>query len=145
MDRHTVARLGIRAWFFGNLYETVVGTPQLLADARGRRRGLLGVGSPVRYYLPLAPLAFGATGMTLVRGWRAGGDRRAVAAAAVGMTSAAALSGYLIRSVNLPLLTGDEPLTDSDRRRLVTTWHLVNGLRLGTLVLAMASLSRIAR
>ena len=143
MDQHTLARLGVRAWFFGNLYETVVGMPQLLADARARRRGLLGAGSPVRYYAPVAPLAFGATAMTLVHGWRARADRPAIAATAVGMTSAAALSGYLIRSVNLRLLTGDEPLSDLDRRRLITTWHLVNGVRLGTLVLAMASLSRV--
>jgi hypothetical protein len=145
MDQHTLARLGIHAWLFGNLYEAVVGMPQSLACARARRRGLLGAGSPVRYYVPVAPVAFGATAMTLVHGWRAGADRRAIAASALGIASAAALSGYLIRSVNLPLLTGDEPLSDLDRRRLITTWHLVNGMRLGTLVLAMASLSRVTR
>ena len=44
------ARLGQAAWFFGNLYEAVVGMPQLLADVRSEseRTGPLGTGSPVR-------------------------------------------------------------------------------------------------
>ncbi|HEX6444154.1 MAG TPA: hypothetical protein VF053_03630 [Streptosporangiales bacterium] len=146
MDRRIAAGIGLKAWFFGNLYEAVVGMPQLLADARAARAGgLLGTGSPVRYYVPVAPLAFGATAATLVRGWRAGGDCRAVAATAVSTASAAALSGYLIRSVNARLVTGGEPLGEDDRRRLVATWHVVNGVRLGALVVAMASLARIAR
>lgn len=138
MDRQTVARAGLRAWFFGNLYEAAVGVPQLLADAK-RPRGLLGTGSPVRYYAPVAPLAFGATAATLVRDWRTGADRRAITATAVSVASAAVLTGYLIRSVNVRLLTSGEPLGERDRRRLVATWHVVNGVRLGILGVAMAS------
>lgn len=138
-----MARMGLLAWFFGNLYEAAVGMPQLLADARARRRGLLRTGSPVRYYAPVAPMAFGATAATLVRGWRTGADRRAITATAVSLASAAALSGYLIRSVNVRLLTSDEPLSDGDRRRLIATWHVVNGVRLGALGIAMASLSQV--
>ncbi|WP_163569827.1 hypothetical protein [Fodinicola feengrottensis] len=50
MKSRTVAQFGLTAWFFGNLYEAVVGMPQLLADAPPR--GLLKPGSPVRYYAP---------------------------------------------------------------------------------------------
>ncbi len=50
------AQLGQAAWLIGNLYEGLVGMPQLLADARpARSPGLLTAGSPVRYYLPIAP------------------------------------------------------------------------------------------
>lgn len=117
--------------------------PQLLADARSRRLGLLGTGSPVRYYVPVAPLALGATAATLLRSWRADGDRRAITATAVSLASAAGLSGYLIRSVNVRLLTSEKPLGERERRRLVATWHVVNAVRLGALAVAMASLSRV--
>lgn len=139
-----VARLGQAAWFFGNLYEGLVGMPQLLADARSvRAPRLLGSGSPVRYYALAAPLAFGATPVALLECWNAGGNRRLVTTTAASTVSAATLSAYLIRSVNLPLLTSDEPLNERDVHRMVATWHLVNGVRLGTLAVALASLSRL--
>jgi hypothetical protein len=62
------AHLGQTAWLVGNLYEGLVGMPQLLADARSRRPpGLFTAGSPVRYYAPVAPFALSATGLTLCR------------------------------------------------------------------------------
>lgn len=136
------ALLGQAAWFFGNLYEGVVGVPQLLADARTQRASrLFGTGSPVRYYAPIAPVVIGATGVALVRSWWSGGDRRLIMVAAGSTTTAAALSAYLVRSVNLRLLTSDEPLSDRDRRRMILTWHSTNMVRLGALAVASASLS----
>jgi hypothetical protein len=66
-----------------------------------------------------------------------------ITATAVSMAAAAALSAYLIRSVNLHLLTSDEPLSEHDRHRMVATWHGTNAVRLVALAVAAASLSRI--
>ncbi|MBA8824848.1 hypothetical protein FHX42_002195 [Saccharopolyspora lacisalsi] len=140
-----MARFGRTAWFFGNVYEGLVGMPQLLADAREQRAPrLAGPGSPVRYYAPVAPLAFGATAVTLVQSWQSGGDRRLITTTSVSMALAAALSTYLVRSVNLYLLASDEPLSEHDRHRLIVTWHRTNAVRLVALAVASASLSRIA-
>jgi hypothetical protein len=139
------ARLGQTAWLVGPLYEGLVGMPQLLADARPRRSpGVLTSGSPVRYYVPVAPLAVGATGVTLLQHWRSGGDRLLIAATGTAVASALALSGYLIQTVNRPLLTGAGPLTDVDRHRLVSTWHRVNAVRLVALTVASATSTRLA-
>jgi len=97
----------------------------------------------VRYYAPVAPLAFGATTVTLVKTWRSGGDRRLITASAVSMASASALSAYLVRSVNLRLLASDEPLSEDDRRRMFAVWHRMNAVRLVALAVATASLSRV--
>lgn len=141
----SAARLGLGAWFFGNLYEGLVGMPQLLADARSNRAPrLMGPGSPVRYFAPVAPVAFGATTVTLVKSWQSHGDRRLIRATSASVAFAAALSAYLIRSVNVRLLTSNEPLTEHDRHRMVATWHIANAARLGALVVAVASLSRVS-
>jgi hypothetical protein len=66
-----------------NLYDALVGVPQLLADAStARKPSLVGTGSPVRYYAPLAPLLFGSSVVAMVDGWRSGADKRLLIAAA---------------------------------------------------------------
>jgi Domain of unknown function (DUF1772) len=141
----TAARLGQAAWFFGNLYEGLVGVPQLLYDARAQRApGLIAPGSPIRYFAPVAPLAFGATTVSLARSFRSGGDRRLITTTVVSTASAAALSAYLIGSVNVRLLSSDNPLSDHDRYQMVATWHTMNAVRLVALAVAIASLSRLS-
>ncbi|MFE9747691.1 DUF1772 domain-containing protein [Saccharothrix saharensis] len=138
-----VARLGQAHWFFGNLYEAVVDMPRLLADARPNRPpGLLTAGSPLRYYAPAGPVTVVATAVALVR---SGGDRRDVATAGLGTLVAAALTGYLVKTVNLRLLRDDEPLTEAERRQLITTWHRGNLLRLVALAVAASALRRATR
>jgi hypothetical protein len=138
------AQLGQAAWLIGNLYEGLVGMPQLLADARPTRSpGLLTAGSPVRYYLPIAPLALGAHGVVLLQSWRTGGDRRLIAAAGTSTASALALSGYLIQTVNRPLISGTGRLSEVDEHRLVSTWHRVNAVRLMALAAATVASSRL--
>lgn len=138
------AQFGQAAWFFGNLYEGLVGLPQLLADARpARSPGILAVGSPVRYFAPVAAVALGPTAITLVESWRAGADRRLIAATAASVGSALTLSAYLIRAINVPLLVGSGPLTESDRDEVVAKWHRGNAVRLVALAGASASLSRL--
>jgi mannose/fructose/N-acetylgalactosamine-specific phosphotransferase system component IIC len=116
----------------------VVNMPQLLADAQpSREPRLLGAVSPLRYYLPAAPVTLVATAAALIDSWRSGGDRRAIITAAVSIASAAALTVYLVRTVNLRLLHSGKPLGATECRRLVKTWHRGNLVRL--LVLAVAS------
>jgi hypothetical protein len=142
----TVARAGQVSWFFGNLYEAVVDMPQLLSDARQQRRpGLMAPGSPLRYYAPVAPLTLVATTAALIHGWRSGGDRRMIAAAAVNTAAAAALTGYLVRTVNVRLLHGAVPLDSSERHRMIKRWHRANGVRLTAVAGAWFTLRRIAR
>lgn len=118
--------------------------PQLLGYARSNRApGILAPGSPVRYYIPVAPPAFGATTVALVRSWRSHGDRRMIKVTAASLASATALSAYLIRSLNVRLLTSDEPLSEGDLRRMVAIWHMTNAVRLGALAVAFASLSHV--
>jgi hypothetical protein len=51
-----VARAGLAHWFFGNLYEAIVHVPERLTPDDA----LFTAGSPVRYYLPVAPVTLGA-------------------------------------------------------------------------------------
>lgn len=132
---------GLAHWFFGNLYEAVVDVPGLLAAARDDREPrLLGTGSPVRYYAPVAPLTLAATGATIVEGWRSRADRRAVLAAFAGTVTATGLTGYLVRTVNVRLLREGNRLPAAERRELVTRWHRVNAVRLVALATTGASL-----
>jgi hypothetical protein len=134
-----VAKVGLAAWFFGNVYEGAVGLPQLLAYARAERPpGLLTAGSPVRYFLPVAPAALVCTGISLVQDWRAGKDRRVVAARATSVVGALALTGYLIRSVNVPLLNAREPLTDREQADLCGMWQKANAVRVALVGTALA-------
>jgi hypothetical protein len=141
-----VAGLGQVSWFFGNLYEAMVDMPQLLADAQSQRRpGLMSPGSPLRYYAPIAPLTLVATTAALIDSWRSGGDRRMIAAATVNTVAAVGLTGYLVRTVNVPLLTGAVPTDGSDRHRMVRRWHRANGVRLAAVAGAWLTLRRVAR
>lgn len=134
-----VAKIGLAAWFFGNVYEGAVGLPQLLAYAQPERPpGLLTAGSPVRYFAPVAPAALVSTGISLVEGWRAGEDRRILAARATSIIGALALTGYLIRSVNVPLLKAGKPLTDLEKTYLCGRWQQANAVRVALVGVALA-------
>src|SRR3954451_2244209 len=141
-----VAGLGQVAWFVGNLYESVVDMPQLLADAQPQRRpGLMSPGSPLRYYAPVAPLTLAATTAALINSWRSGGDRPMIAAAAANTVAAVGLTGYLVRTVNLSLLAGAVPTDSADRHRILKRWHRANGIRLAAVAGAWLTLRRAAQ
>ncbi|MCE7002537.1 DUF1772 domain-containing protein [Kibdelosporangium philippinense] len=140
-----VARLGQVHWLFGNVYEAAVDVPRLLTDARSNRPPkLLGAGSPLRYYLP-APATLAATAITLVNSWRSGGDKRVIVAAAASTASATALTAYLVRTVVLQLLHSNEPLSATETRALLRTWHRGNLVRLLALAIAMWALRQDSR
>jgi hypothetical protein len=133
MDRilKTLAQLGQAAWLCGNVYEAAVGVPELLVAAKERRApGVLAVGSPLRYFAPIAPFAVGATAVTLARKWR-GGNKVAIVTSATSTAAAVAMTGYLVRTVNVPMLHGEGVSSDT-----LTRWHRVNYARIGALALA---------
>jgi hypothetical protein len=143
--RVAVAGLGQISWFFGNLYEAVVDMPQLLADAQPNRKPrLLAAGSPLRYYLPIAPVTFAATMAVLLDSWRSGGNRRMMATAAMSTASAAAITVHLVRTVNLRLLQSTQPLSATERARLIRTWHRGNLMRLLCIAVAAWALRQAA-
>lgn len=140
------ARLGHIHWFLGNLYEAMVSMPRLLVDAQPNREpGILAVGSPVRYFAPAAPVTLAATAATLIDSWRSGGDRRVIIAAAASTASAAALTGYLVRTVNRQLLRGGTRLSATESRDLVRIWHRVNLVRLLALAAAVEAQRRVGQ
>lgn len=98
----------------------------------------------MRYYAPMAPLTVATTAATLIDRWRSGGDKAMIAATAVATGSALAMTGYLVRTVTLPLLHGEVPAGISDQRRLIRTWHRTNAVRLVAVAVASLALRRAA-
>ena len=66
------------------------------------------------------------------------------ATAAASTASAAALTAYLVRTVNLRLLHSVTPLSATESRRLVRTWHRGNLVRLLALTVAAWALRQSA-
>lgn len=136
----TIARLTNAQWFAVSLFEDVIELPDRLARERGK--GAFAPGSPARYHVPMSPLVLGSAAIAAVRA-HPGPTRRWAIAGAVLTGASAALTGVLIRTVNVPLL---EDRAEPERRpRLVARWHRVNKTRLVLLLCAAAAFHRSAR
>ena len=129
-----LAQLGHAQWFFGNVYEAVVKIPERLSDpAREtdeRARSVLGPGSPVRYYLPAAPVTLVGTLGAVINGLGSPRGRRWLTISTGCWVSGAALTAYLVRKVNLKLFFAAEPPPPAEREALLRTWHRLNVLRI---------------
>lgn len=130
-----LTQLGHAAWFFGNLYEAVAKVPDRMATGE-RGTSPLGPGSPVRYYAAAGPVAVAP----LVAAAVLDRDLRPylVPAAACSLAAAAA-TGYLVKTVNLKLFFGTEPVGADERATLLRTWYRVNAVRLGLAGAALAA------
>jgi Domain of unknown function (DUF1772) len=144
-----LAQLGHAHWLFGNIYEAVVKVPDRLAaehaarvSVDGRAASLFEPGSPVRYYIPAAPLTLAATLGAVVTGWRTARARRWLATAAAGSMTGAAATAYLVRRVNPPLLYSADPPSPAARHDLVRTWHRINLLRVAAAGVALYATHR---
>ncbi|GAB3618443.1 hypothetical protein GCM10027416_30000 [Okibacterium endophyticum] len=137
-----IALVGDAAWFVANLYEGLVDVPQLLIDSRSHRRpGVIAPGSPVRYFALNGLAALPASALAVATAWRRGRTTEAtVAMGALG--TALGLSGFLIRTVNVPLLTGDQSVSAARLSGLKTRWHTVNVVRLVALGVGIVALGR---
>jgi Domain of unknown function (DUF1772) len=157
-----LAQLGYAQWLFGNIYEAVVKIPERLAveprDAApaGTDAGsssLLAPGSPLRYYAPVAPITLAATAAAVGAGWEIEGARRWLAVTAGCSIAGVAISGYLVRTVNLRVMFAATPPPPAERDDLIETWYRLNRVRMaatgGALIAAYrangAIAARIAR
>lgn len=130
-----LTQLGHAHWFFGNLYEAIVGVPDLLATNRSRRRSdrsasPLAPGSPVRYYVAAAPVTFPAACIAAALGWDERRNRPWLVAAAACSIAGVTSTIYLVRAVNLRLFFSAEPLDAGERGRLLRSWYRVNVARI---------------
>lgn len=124
-----LARWGHAQWFFGNLYEAIVRVPDHLATHTGPTSPA-GRGSPVRYYALATPATLPALAVGVVAGWRDRGSRPWLVTAAACSVAGFALTGYLVRNVNLRLFFGDTELSATERDDLLRTWYRINGARM---------------
>ena len=132
-----LAQLGYAQWFFGNIYEAVVKVPDRLAAelpdspqrADGHGRPILGPGSPVRYYVPAPPVALVGTLGAVINGVGNRRSRRWLTVSAGCGVAGVALTGYVVRKVNLKLFFAAQAPPPAERDALLRTWYRVNVLR----------------
>ena len=97
--------IGLAHWFFGNLYETVVFTPNTLADpatALTHWNAFTRVSTPVWYYIPMSPLTFLASVAACVLGRHRGVVlRQWLLRTLVLTTLATALTVYIVTQINV--------------------------------------------
>jgi hypothetical protein len=145
----TIGQLACAHNFFGNVYEAMVRVPHRLSadhatiDGDQRLPSLFSQGSPVRYYLPSVPISVGATFAALLTRRRDPHDRRWLGAAAAALVVSSALTGYLIRNVNIKLFVAGHPITPSERDRLLRTWYRLNTIRVVALGAAWVAIVKV--
>lgn len=123
-------------WFFGNLYEAVVQPSQPSETGAS----LFARGSPVRYYVPLAPLTVIATVATLLLGWRPMRQQRRWLVTATALSvSAALLTTYIVTQLNIRLFFNVSPVSAEERADLMAQWFTLNYGRLGLVACAWFS------
>jgi|RhiMethySRZTD1v2_1073278.scaffolds.fasta_scaffold2249849_2 hypothetical protein len=143
-----IAQLGYAHWLYGNIYEAVVKIPDRLVDeAVNGKRGtsVLGPGSPVRYYAPVAPATLVSTVGAVVAGWGIPGARRWLTIAAGCSTAAAALTAYLVREVNLKVMFSADPPPPAVRDARLRLWYRLNIVRIATAAGALFAAHRARR
>ncbi|OBF53168.1 hypothetical protein A5756_17030 [Mycobacterium sp. 852002-53434_SCH5985345] len=145
-----LAQLGNAHWLFGNIYEAVVKIPERLAAERrdtapGSGRGspsVLAPGSPLRYYAPVAPITLAATAAAVSTGWEIEGARCWLALTASCSLAGMAISGYLIRTVNLRVMFADTQPPPAERDALIGRWYRLNVIRVATAAGALLAANR---
>jgi hypothetical protein len=124
-----IAKLGYAQWLFGNIYESVVKIPERLATDPNRT-SVLGPGSPLRYYAPVLPVTVATTAAAFITGWGIEGARRWLAMTAGCSISGLAITGYLVRRVNLKVMFAASPPPEAERDALIDLWHRLNLVRI---------------
>jgi hypothetical protein len=84
----------------------------------------------VRYHLPGVPILVVAPIAALLARRRDLRDRRWLRAACAALFAVSALTGYLVRNVNIKLFVAGHPISASERDRLLRTWYRVNRIRM---------------
>lgn len=118
---------GLAHWFFGNLYETVVFTPNTLGDpasALTHWNAFMRVSNPVWYYIPLSPLTFlaSATAYGLGRNQEPV-LRRWLLRTMLLTTLATILTVYIVTQINLNVFFSGMDLEANRDRVNAMIWH----------------------
>lgn len=140
-----IAEFSHAHWFFGNLYEALVKVPHRVAASEASPelpRSPFGAGSPGRYYAPIAPINAPAAIAALVVGWKHSNSRAWLIIAALGSTTGAAATAYLLRSVNPRLFFSPQPLSEMRRKPLLKRWYRIHAIRLAASAIALVGIHR---
>ncbi|MEJ3749159.1 hypothetical protein WEI85_38590 [Actinomycetes bacterium KLBMP 9797] len=127
-----LAVLGMAYWFFGNLYEAVVYSPNWIEDSPAqftRLHEFFGTTSPTLYFVPLTQLA---TILVWLLGWRNRDDevRRDYRRAAIAASLLTALTVSIVVAV-IPRMFGADYLADPDRLNAAAwQWNVLNIFRM---------------
>lgn len=135
-----LARLTNAQWVAVSLFEDVIDLPGRVA--RESSGSAFGPGSPARYHVIAGVPTIGSMIIAYATNPDPG-RRRPLGLALIGTLAAAGLTGVLVRTVNVPLITG--PSDGESSERLVRRWHGLNKLRLGLLAGVGIALDRAAR
>lgn len=140
-----IAEFSHAHWFFGNLYEALVKMPHRVAAAEASPelpRSPFGAGSPGRYYAPVAPINAPVAVAALVAGWKNSNCRAWLIIAALGSTTGAAATAYLLRSINPQLFFSPQPVSEMRRKPLLKRWYRIHAIRLTASAIALVAIHR---
>lgn len=144
--------VGFMHWFFGNLYEIIVFTPNTLftpdrVAVLAHIRGLFQVSAPYYYFLPWSPLSILATVWLwfMLRRTDLAEVRRWITFAVFWAISAGVVTGYTIVHFNLTLWVGSAQYTPAELDTLLWLNTAVALCRLGLVGATAYCLYRTAR
>jgi hypothetical protein len=137
-----LAVLGMASWFFGNLYEAVVLSPNWIRDSPAqfaRLDAFFAVTGPTLYFVPVTPLALLLTWLLWWRSRDPGGDPALRAhlrrAAATSLALAVLTAGIVV--LVIPRMFGPDALADPAGLRPAALWW--NALNVGRMILTAAT------
>jgi hypothetical protein len=125
--------LGICLWFFGNLYEGIVITPNLLTDSIKKIyhwQQFFTITNPVFFYIPFVPMAIVTTFFLYFKTTKETPIlKRALAYAAIFLALALGLGIFIITQINLKLFFGNMEKCSPDIHQLSVLWNILNMIR----------------
>jgi hypothetical protein len=120
-------------WFFGNLYEAIVITPNLLQDTVQKLRDwqdFFHLTNPAFFYVPVAPVA---VIVLVVLYFKLTSHEAAfkplLKRAVVFILLALGLGIYIISQINFKLFFGDPEKLEPDVYKLAVLWNVLNTIR----------------
>ncbi len=124
------ALFGITLWFFGNLYEGVVITPNLLIDPIRKIynwQQFFTVTNPIFFYIPLVPIA---VLITFVLYFKTSREKTVLKtylrSATIYLIFAFGVGIFIVTQINLKLFFGDITKFSADVYKLSVLWNVLN-------------------
>jgi hypothetical protein len=125
---------GIAMWFFGNLYEGIVITPNLLKDSIQKLhdwQDFFVISNPIFFYIPLAPLA---TFIIIFLYLRTSVAKlilkKHLKVATIFVLLAFALGIFIVTQINLNLFFGDLKKYTEIVYKISLLWNILNAVRI---------------